>query len=534
MADTRFYESAVEFPTIDYGAIYENAKARRELADEKKLGYLNQFQQERSAFAPGIQQEMQKMWNNIQSDLGSGDMSFEAKARRQSMYNNYKDTAAQGLEYSNMLNEYEAQILSDPSSYNSPDLLIAKIQEDRNTDIPLGELANAMASYPSIGTFRRFSMKEMSPQGAAGNILNNLKTSGGLQNFYDMKGAGGIQDNVLTQTVSDFFSANSLTQEEEDQAIVYMLRQTGALSGNMSDLTNVRNLTEEQRAQKLGDFATYTAKQLKNMIASDIETTREEDARRIRMVRAEQVIKNNMEAQKNTANVFQSATGSFDYMPPMVANESGKLIISTEPIVAENIVSNFKITGTQPSYKDINGRTTYIERGGITKDGQQVVVVRYDQKGINSKTSKSETYTAREIIPWSDVLSGSGGGLSNMKQASVIQNTFDQLGVSTGVNNVPSQGSLTDVIRSINRDLNPAAPILQPTEATLSYVEDFRNSSGEPNEILELETRFQNLPTEQQNLAEQLMRTKPRKVSSGLPEMISTPYGSQWRREMLI
>ena len=529
MADTRFYESAVEFPTIDYGAIYENAKARRELADEKKLGYLNQFQQERSAFAPGIQQEMQKMWNNIQSDLGSGDMSFEAKARRQSMYNNYKDTAAQGLEYSNMLNEYEAQILSDPSSYNSPDLLIAKIQEDRNTNIPLGGLANAMASYPSIGTFRRFSMKEMSPQGAAGNILNNLKTSGGLQNFYDMKGAGGIQDNVLTQTVSDFFSANSLTQEEEDQAIVYMLRQTGALSGNMSDLTNVRNLTEEQRAQKLGDFATYTAKQLKNMIASDIETTREEDARRIRMAREEQVIKNNMEAQKNTANVFQYATGSFDYMPPMVADETGQIKTSTgiKPVVADDIIGNFKITGTQPSYKDINGRTTYIERGGITKDGQQVVVIRYEQDVINTMTSRADKYTAREVVTWSEVINGAGSGLSNMAQASKIQNTFDQLGVSTGVNNIPSQGSLTDIIRSVNRDPNPAAPILQPTEATLSYVEDFRNSSGEPNEILELQTRFQNLPTEQQNLAEQLMRIKPRKVSSGLPEMISTPYGSQ-------
>ena len=131
MADTRLFTPIAQFPTIDYGAIYENAKLRREEAEQRKLEYLNSFKKERGAFAPNLQESMQAEWDSIQNDLASGDMSFEAKARRQQMYNDYKDKASKALEYSNMLNEYEADVLSNPQQYNSPDLLITKIQEDR-------------------------------------------------------------------------------------------------------------------------------------------------------------------------------------------------------------------------------------------------------------------------------------------------------------------------------------------------------------------------------------------------------------------
>jgi hypothetical protein len=39
MADTRFYASDVQMPIIDYGAIYENAKAKREESETRKLQY---------------------------------------------------------------------------------------------------------------------------------------------------------------------------------------------------------------------------------------------------------------------------------------------------------------------------------------------------------------------------------------------------------------------------------------------------------------------------------------------------------------
>jgi len=75
MADTSTFMPVGELPVIDYGAVYRNAKARRELEEEKKLAYLNQFQQERGAFTPGLQDQLQMEWDAIEADLDSGDMS---------------------------------------------------------------------------------------------------------------------------------------------------------------------------------------------------------------------------------------------------------------------------------------------------------------------------------------------------------------------------------------------------------------------------------------------------------------------------
>ena len=97
MADTSTFMAIGSVPQIDYGAVYRNAKARRELEEEKKLAYLNQFQQERGSFTPGLQDQLQMEWDAIEADLDAGDMSFEAKARRQKLYNQYKQHAADAL-----------------------------------------------------------------------------------------------------------------------------------------------------------------------------------------------------------------------------------------------------------------------------------------------------------------------------------------------------------------------------------------------------------------------------------------------------
>jgi len=120
MADTSTFMPVGELPVIDYGAVYRNAKARRELEEEKKLAYLNQFQQERGSFTSGLQDQLQMEWDAIEADLDQGDMSFEAKARRQKLYNTYKQHAADALTYAETINNLEASILADPTQYNDP------------------------------------------------------------------------------------------------------------------------------------------------------------------------------------------------------------------------------------------------------------------------------------------------------------------------------------------------------------------------------------------------------------------------------
>jgi hypothetical protein len=454
MADTRFYASDVQMPIIDYGAIYENAKAKREESEMRKLQYLNSFQKERGALAPGVQGEVQSMWDKLQEDLNSGDMSFEAMARRQQMYSNYKDQAAAAIEWSNKLNEYEATILADPSTYNTPDLLLKKIQEDRNRNVPLSQVNTELSSYPSIGTFRRFSMAEMAPTSAAQSILSNLKTGGGLQNFYDMDGRGGIQPEVVNETVMDFFGANSLSKEEEDQAIAFVLRSKGALSGAVTDIEKVRNIPEEQRVQYLSEYSQYVSKSLMNLIANDIETQKEEEAARLRVARAQANITASSTNRSADANTFGISTGPVTYMPPIKPNEKGELVITpgAGPITDDSFVMSAKVTDTQPSYVDVDGTKKYVEQIAVDKDGNQFVMVRFDQDVIDTRVGRSTKATVRNMVPWAEVIQGAGSGLSNTKQAAKIQATFNRMGVATPTPAAPSTQAAPSVIKQESID----------------------------------------------------------------------------------
>jgi len=451
MADTRFYASEAQMPIVDYGVIYENAKARREESEMRKLQYLNSFQKERGAFAPGVQDEIQSMWNKLQEDLNTGDMSFEAMARRQQMYNDYKDQAAVALEWSSKLNDYEASILADPSQYNTPDLLLQKIQEDRSRPVPISQLGTELSSYPALGTFRRFSMAEMSPNAAAQTILSQLKTGGGIQNFYDMEGTGGLRPEVVDQTVLDFFGVNSLSQDEEDQAIAFVLRNKGALSGSVNDIEKVRKLSDEQRAQYMNEYASFVSKNLSGLIANDIQTQKEEQAAQLQMLRAQTAIRSagsRSGTGGGAASSFSISQGPVTYMPPIKPNKEGEFIFFPDvaPITDDKFVMSAKVTDTQPSYVDVDGTKKYIEQIAVDADGNQYVMVRFNQDVVNSLTSRHTSIPVREMVPWAEVIQGPGSGLSNTKQVAKIRATFDRMGVPL---DQPQQGGVQNTIDTL-------------------------------------------------------------------------------------
>ena len=77
------------------------------------------------------------------------------------------------------------------------------------------------------------ALPEIAPNAAAGMILENLKASGGINNFYDMDWIrGDLTRDAVGSSVTAWFNSNSLSQQEEDQAIAYVLHQLGGLSGN--------------------------------------------------------------------------------------------------------------------------------------------------------------------------------------------------------------------------------------------------------------------------------------------------------------
>ena len=433
MADTSTFMAVGQVPQVDYGAVYRNAKARRELEEEKKLQYLNQFQQERGAFTTGMQDELQAEWDSIEQDLDQGDMSFEAKARRQRMYNNYKQHAADALEYANQINDLEASILADPNAYNDPAAVMAQLEDARNVQVSANNIGLAAGELPSINEFRRFSLPEIAPNAAAGMILENLKTSGGINNFYDMADSGQLSPEAVASSVTAWFNSNSLSQEEEDQAIAFVLHQLGGLSGSMDDLSKIRNLNDEEREDYIGQYAQYVTGALTNMLAEDVTTEREKrqqelsDYRTKSRIQAEEA---RAASQASGYGGFVVETGDLQYIPPIkdddvtgVLGDNGKMVVKGDPGLANaNMVIHASIEGTQPMYRDVNGNQNYIESIGINQDGEMVAIIRTNQKVV--RNNNDATHVARTVVEASEIPLN---GLSNAAQADKIRQTYNNM-----------------------------------------------------------------------------------------------------------
>lgn len=432
MADTSTFMAVGQVPQVDYGAVYRNAKARRELEEEKKLQYLNQFQQERGAFTTGMQDELQSEWDAIEADLDQGDMSLEAKSRRQRMYNNYKQHAADALEYANTVNDLEASILADPNAYNDPADLMSQLEDARNVQVSAQNIGLAAGELPSLNEFRRFSLPEIAPNAAAGMILENLKTSGGINNFYDMDGSGEIDPESVASSVTAWFNSNSLSQQEEDQAIAYVLHQLGGLNGSMDDLSKIRNLSDEEREEYIGQYAQYVTGSLQNMLAQDVTTERERRQAELSDYRTKTRIQTEESRAASSAyDGFVIETGDLQYIPPIkdddgltgVLTDDGQMIKKGDPGLANaNMDIHASIEGTQPMYRDVNGNQNYIESIGIDQDGKMVAIVRTNQKVL--RNNKSETHIARTVLDISEIPLN---GLSNPAQADKIRQTYNNM-----------------------------------------------------------------------------------------------------------
>ena len=433
MADTSTFMAVGQVPQVDYGAVYRNAKARRELEEEKKLQYLNQFQQERGAFTTGMQDELQSEWDAIEQDLDQGDMSLEAKARRQRLYNSYKQHAADALEYANTVNDLEASILADPNAYNDPAELMSQLEDARNVQVSAQNIGLAAGELPSLNEFRRFALPEIAPNAAAGMILENLKASGGINNFYDMAGSGELDPNAVGSSVSAWFNSNPLSQQEEDQAIAFVLHQLGGLSGNMDDLSKIRNLSDEDREGYIGQYAEYVTGALTNMLSQDIETKREQRQAELSDYRAKsriQAEEARAASQASGYGGFVIETGDLQYIPPIkdddvtgVLGDNGKMVIKGDPGLANaNMDIHASIEGTQPMYRDVNGNQNYIESIGINQDGEMVAIIRTNQKVV--RNNKDVTHVARTVVDVSEIPLN---GLSNAKQADKIRQTYNNM-----------------------------------------------------------------------------------------------------------
>jgi hypothetical protein len=418
MADTSQFMAIGQMPSVDYGAIYERSKQRRELEEQRKLDYLNQFQQERGAFAPGVKAELQKVYDDtIKAELDKGDMSFEGKARLQRNYNAYKDLAANALDYTGRINDFEASIMADPKSFNDPGALIETLGVARDTQIPLSQLPQIMQDLPNPNDYRRFEVAEMAPMSVAGDILKKLKTEGGgINRFYDMAKSGQIDPASITETVTAWFDGNQISQEQENEAIAFSMRQLGALDQDLTDYSKLNQLSEEQRLKYLQQYAGYVTDAVTNLLADDITTAAEQARAEMRQFAQKENIKAAAKARYKGADGaggdagaqgFQ--VGALEYVPAYGTDERGKVTNQSrkdykekygDDGIAQAQTDLFKnVSYSQPTIVSRKGDNNVytVESLAIGPNGEKLVSLRFNQEVAGKKKS------VRTIVDFEDI-----------------------------------------------------------------------------------------------------------------------------------
>ena len=418
MADTSQFMAIGQMPSVDYGAIYERSKQRRELEEQRKLDYLNQFQQERGAFAPGVKAELQKVYDDtIKAELDKGDMSFEGKSRLQRNYNAYKDLAANALDYTGRINDFEASIMADPKSFNDPGALIETLGVARDTQIPLSQLPQIMQDLPNPNDYRRFEVTEMAPMSVAGDILKKLKTEGGgINRFYDMAKNGQIDPASINETVTAWFDGNQISQEQENEAIAFSMRQLGALDQDLTDYSKLNQLSEEQRLKYLQQYAGYVVDAVTNLLADDITTAAEQANAEMRAFAQKENIKAAAKARYKGADGaggdagaegFQ--VGALEYVPAYGTDERGKVTNQSrkdykekygEDGIAQAQTDLFKnVSYSQPTIVSRKGDNNVytVESLAIGPNGEKLVSLRFNQEVAGKKK------TVRTIVDFEDI-----------------------------------------------------------------------------------------------------------------------------------
>ena len=403
-----------QIPMVDLGAKYEAAKARREEAELRKLEYLSQFKKVRGQIAPGVLPELEKYWNEIQQSLDSGDMSFEAKKKRQQLLSAYQDIGANYLDWTKELDEREASILAEPEKFNNPAELIKQIDADRNRYIPADIIQSEISSLPQLGTFYRYKMREMSPVKAAEGLLSSLKQGGGLSNVYDPN-TGKINREALARTVNAYFDINQLTQEEEDQAIASVAQDLGV---GIEQFGNLQNLSSDKRKEYLGMFGENLLNALNTLVANDITTEKEEDARQIAIYRAKAKIEQSIKQSGTQMPTFNLFTGSVPLVQVDKRDKKGNPISTSSGDA--NFVFHYTVPGEKPSFIDPRTNTKFtITNAGVTSDGRPMLV------GTRSlKLANKDTEVVSELIPVTQEILSS---LSNVKQSQAIAAAIQQL-----------------------------------------------------------------------------------------------------------
>ena len=425
---TNYFQPAAPLVLPDLGAAYEQARNAREQREQAKLDYINQFEKARGPMTAGVRQGLDSKYQAFQDLLNDGDLSFEHRKRIDAAWQDYANSAADGVEFSSNLRDMQATVMSDPYAYNDPSGLYRSLTDLENMPVRPGEYQMLAGQLPNINMMRRFAPMSTSPVDVASQYYNNLKNSGGWMNWYDTK-TGLLNPDKAKAGIMNWIKVNGgQNMDMYKQMIAEGARLAGDISNSIEDISLLDNLAEEDVARYLDLFAQNSSDYLVGqLLPEDIETADEQFNRQKRLANYQASIRDKQSAPR-MYNIFAGDQGSYNLRGPATIGENG-MLQSEGTVSSSKTMMYAPILDSKPSFNDAEtGRQYTVQNLVIDENGQPGLDVSYSQKYKNKNGDMVTTY-AREIIPATPQILSS---LSNSTTAGVIRNTFTQMLGMTG------------------------------------------------------------------------------------------------------
>lgn len=415
MADTRFFQPIASMPQIDYGAAYENAKARKQAEDEYELNYLRQFKKMRGAFAPSVKPQVDAAFATVQELLDAGDTSIEGKKALEQAFSNYQDKGAAAMEFTNAITQNQAKLLSNGDKFTQLPQLMMAYQNLYENPLPDGDIEMAMQNMPKLSNYARYNIKVTTPQDFAMNILGNARTfDPRMTEYYDEK-TGVIKPEKVAELVS--MNLQNLPPDAYD-AIIQGQRQ-GKVMNTIDDLVYIQSMAPEEKSQYIQNFSDQVLGILTNNMeqdrVSESEARAQSEADWLRRQRLSLAMRPPA-AQTPSFNAYNTSTLTLTKpvrtRDGFFQNTSGENIKSTDinpPTGDINVSWYAPVSGTRPKFNK-NGKQYTINSIYVDENGKQMVVASYEQRALIGRpgVSQSASVYPEETFEWNGTRTSPG------------------------------------------------------------------------------------------------------------------------------
>jgi hypothetical protein len=410
MADTRYFQPVASMPVIDYGAAYENARARKQAEEEYELNYLRQFKKMRGAFAPSVKPQVDAAFASVQELLDAGDMSVEGKKALEQAFSDYQDVGAAAMEFSNTITQNQAKLLSNGDKFTELPQLMMAYQNLYENPLPDGNIEMAMQSMPKLSKYSRYNTKVTTPQDFAMNILRNARTFDPNMAEYYEEQTGEIKPEKVAELVS--MNLQNLPPDAYD-AIIQGQRQ-GKVLNTIDDLVYIQNMAPEEKSQYIQNFNDQVFNILTNNMAQDrvsaSEARAQDEADYIRRFRLNERL--NPPAQTPVFNAYPAENNTVQVTGKAATNDSGFFVNSSGERISSlnvNAPTNYipatwyaPVTGTRPTFIKDNKKYT-VNKIFVDPDGNRKVVASYEQKGLTGRGELNKNNVSvypDEVFDW--------------------------------------------------------------------------------------------------------------------------------------